>query len=266
MALLCVFFFVSHEYLSRWGATDVEAVREFPGDNIGASRGKETRAITIHAPAREVWPWVAQLGRGRGGFYSWTVLEDQMSASMPTIDRVRLHRPGEALVFATAGANGEDNGTWAFIIEPIDEHSARLIVRDRTFGESSMVEGAVRALVFDPIHFAMERKTMDAIKRRAEGGGATPSRDRAEVVGWTLTGAAFAVAAILSLLRRTAAPGLTMLFLTGLALQALTFLQPGAVLSVAIGTVMLVALALGPRVWRPRTQQRSEAPTAATTS
>jgi len=28
-----------------------------------------TRAVTIQATADAVWPWIAQLGQGRGGFY-----------------------------------------------------------------------------------------------------------------------------------------------------------------------------------------------------
>ena len=35
-----------------------------------------TRAITITTPADHVWPWIAQLGQGRGGFYSYDWLEN----------------------------------------------------------------------------------------------------------------------------------------------------------------------------------------------
>jgi hypothetical protein len=35
-----------------------------------------TRAITIRPPADEVWPWLVQLGQGKGGFYSYDWLEN----------------------------------------------------------------------------------------------------------------------------------------------------------------------------------------------
>jgi hypothetical protein len=42
-----------------------------------------TRAVTIHAPAERVWPWVAQMGWGRGGWYWWadSLVEDEVSPS-----------------------------------------------------------------------------------------------------------------------------------------------------------------------------------------
>jgi hypothetical protein len=55
-------------------------------------------------------------------------------------------------------------GIWAFLLDPIDEQTTRLIVRSR----SGPKEGPGRFLVFDPIHFIMERKMMLGIRDRAE--------------------------------------------------------------------------------------------------
>jgi hypothetical protein len=56
----------------RWGATDDEVNRTLPGDDlISPADLTATRAITIHATAAKVWPWIAQLGQGRGGFYRY---------------------------------------------------------------------------------------------------------------------------------------------------------------------------------------------------
>jgi hypothetical protein len=54
-----------------------------PGPDLVA-----TRAITVHAPAGEVWPWIAQLGQGRGGFYSYDVLENLAGCDIHSADRV----------------------------------------------------------------------------------------------------------------------------------------------------------------------------------
>jgi len=54
----------------RWGATDEEVTKPLPGDEISPeASAQSTHAITIEAP-EEVWPWLMQLGQGRGGWYS----------------------------------------------------------------------------------------------------------------------------------------------------------------------------------------------------
>jgi hypothetical protein len=47
-----------------------------------------TRAITVHAPAAQVWPWIAQLGQGRGGFYSYDTLENLVGCDIHSADRI----------------------------------------------------------------------------------------------------------------------------------------------------------------------------------
>lgn len=45
-------------------------------------------AVTIQATADEVWPWIAQLGPGRGGFYSYDWLENVAGADIHSADTV----------------------------------------------------------------------------------------------------------------------------------------------------------------------------------
>jgi hypothetical protein len=47
-----------------------------------------TRAITIAAAAPNVWPWIAQLGQGRGGFYSYDVLENLVGCDIHSANRI----------------------------------------------------------------------------------------------------------------------------------------------------------------------------------
>jgi hypothetical protein len=55
--------------IARWGATDEEVAARLPGDEAVPEPDLETtRAVTIRAPAERVFPWLAQLGQGRGGF------------------------------------------------------------------------------------------------------------------------------------------------------------------------------------------------------
>src|SRR4051794_37751385 len=75
-ALFAVFFLVARPWYLRWGATAEDQRRPLPGDDIAIGTGPgETRAIAIHAPPAKIWPWLAQLGQDRGGFYSFERLE-----------------------------------------------------------------------------------------------------------------------------------------------------------------------------------------------
>src|SRR5690606_41597954 len=69
--------FRSRPWQERWGATEEEARRPLPGDELLHDADDQvTRAITIQAPAEEVWRWLVQIGADRGGFYSYDVLEN----------------------------------------------------------------------------------------------------------------------------------------------------------------------------------------------
>src|SRR5215207_9703255 len=73
----------------RWGATDEEVDATLAGDHLIANPDlMSTRVITVHAPADQVWPWIAQLGQGRGGFYSYDALENLVGCDIHSADRV----------------------------------------------------------------------------------------------------------------------------------------------------------------------------------
>src|SRR5690242_11501251 len=63
--------FVTRRLAQRSGATRSEVESALPGDDlVPDAQIQTTRAITIHAPVAAVWPWVAQLGYHRGGWYT----------------------------------------------------------------------------------------------------------------------------------------------------------------------------------------------------
>ncbi len=73
----------------RWGATDPELNIALPGDElVPVSDLTSTRAVTIRAAPDEVWPWIAQLGQGRGGFYSYDLLENLVGCDIHSAERV----------------------------------------------------------------------------------------------------------------------------------------------------------------------------------
>lgn len=79
---------IRHWY-NRWNATAAEVNGPMPGDDLVLEpRLGYTRAITIDAPPEAVWPWLAQFGQGRGGFYSYDALENLIGCRIHSVDRI----------------------------------------------------------------------------------------------------------------------------------------------------------------------------------
>src|SRR5512144_3422017 len=67
-------------------ATAVERRRPLPVDRIIPDPlFTSTHAITIDAAPRQVWPWIAQMGAGRAGWYSWDAIDN---GGTPSAQRV----------------------------------------------------------------------------------------------------------------------------------------------------------------------------------
>ncbi len=177
-----------------WGATGDELGAALPGDElIAAPDLAATRAITVRAPAGRVWPWIAQLGQGRGGLYSYDFLENLAGCDMHSADQVvadwqdvapgdafRLH-PDVALEVAAvdagrslvvrggipiAGKPSPFAFTWAFVLWERPDGTTRLLVRERWACERP---GA--RLLVEPVELAalvMTRKMLRGIRDRAE--------------------------------------------------------------------------------------------------
>lgn len=72
--------------LFRWGATNEEAERVLPGDDeVPGAQIHGTRAITIDAPPEQVWPWLAQIGYRRAGWYAFDFADND---SIPSATRI----------------------------------------------------------------------------------------------------------------------------------------------------------------------------------
>src|SRR4051794_30418599 len=60
-----------------WGATAAETTARLPGDELLDDPDlQSTRAISIDAPPEAVWPWLVQMGSGRGGAYTYDWVEN----------------------------------------------------------------------------------------------------------------------------------------------------------------------------------------------
>jgi hypothetical protein len=173
----------------RWGATPEEQTEPLPGDELVECATPTTHAITINAPPERVWPWLAQIGQQRGGFYSYTFLENLVGCHMKNAGRIEPEwqdlKAGDLVYFHPKApwpariveANralvlGDAEGklfSWGFYLRPLGVDKTRLIVRSRG-GQLPLGPLAAPAqyLFMEPIHFVMERKMMLTLKSLAE--------------------------------------------------------------------------------------------------
>jgi hypothetical protein len=270
-ALLVIYFSLARPWFRRWGATDAEVVMALPGDDIVPhAKSQETRAITIAAPAARVWPWLAQIGQDRAGFYSYQLLENLFGCEMPNLEELdprlqswklgdklwmyppgkargigfavlAVHEPGRALGFATrqigTAPDAPADGSWTFVVQPVDGGTSRLFFRGRAAGGLRSFAAVLNVAVFEPVHFAMERRTMEGVKALAEGRKPSTVLDNVQVALWTALFLAFVVSAVLVIAGRRPARHLATFVGGGLLFQFLTLVQP----SPFIGFLLVLA-------------------------
>lgn len=195
-------------------ATNEERTRTFPGDDlIPHPLGSVNHAITIRRPPREVWPWLAQMGSGRAGWYSYDFVDNgghpsaarilpeyqeisvgTVFPALPSVTDVFVvvqYEKNRSLVLAWKLPDGKYQTTWAFILEQPQPDKTRLIVRGRVasgyrpYGLTQWFAIPTGRLA----HFIMQRKQLLGIARRAgrgisETGTVQKSRLPKEIAQW----------------------------------------------------------------------------------
>jgi hypothetical protein len=171
----------------RWGATWDEVRAPMPGDDlVPGCQYVVTRAITVNAPPRSVWPWLVQVGFGRAGFYSNDLLDNVAHPSahailpdlqdlkigdwIPMFSKVNdttafrvveLARP-ESMVWA------KPDSSWAWRLTPVTG-GTRLLTRLRSLYRWSIPAEAVFSVILNEFgDFPMMRKMLLTLKERAE--------------------------------------------------------------------------------------------------
>jgi hypothetical protein len=177
------------EWCLTWGATVDEADRAMPGDDLLAEPDiLATRAVTVNAPAKAIWPWLVQMGSGRGGAYTYDWIENLLGLDMHSAQeilpefqnlkvgdtnplgsngprlRVEVLDPEHALVFRSE----DGHWVWAFALYPSGA-GTRLVSRNRIAApHASTSTRLFNLLIMEPGSLIMERKMLLGIKQRAE--------------------------------------------------------------------------------------------------
>jgi hypothetical protein len=175
------------EPVLTWGATADEAARRIAGDELLEDADVvSTRAITVNAPAGAIWPWLVQMGPGRGGAYTYDWIENLLGIDIHSANRilpefqqlevgdvmsdeqglpamrVEILEPERVLSWRS------EDGTWVWTFALAEDDGAtRLISRNRIRLGSSL-GSRLGMLVMEPGSLVMERKMLIGIKQRAE--------------------------------------------------------------------------------------------------
>ena len=143
-----------HVALATCFASRAERRRPLPVDAlIPEPIFTSTHAITIDAPPERVWPWIAQMGAGRAGWYSWDAIDNGGTPSatsiMPAFQTVVSGDvmpaiPGATDAFVVAAVDaprdlvltvpdgrGGNAVAWEHVLDPLPGGRTRLIVRGR---------------------------------------------------------------------------------------------------------------------------------------
>ena len=198
-----LYFMVIRPWHLKWGTTPAEVDRTLPGDDlIPDAKINATHAITINVPIEQAWPWIAQIGQGRGGFYSYEFIEDAMGLNIHNVDRILPDLPApqigqhmllsdnfgvpyvvvdapRALVVHGDTRTGGSEAlrlragdhvavTWGWYLDPIDDHTTRLIERWRADYGPGLLNTLGYRLLMEPGAFIMQRKMLLGLKARAE--------------------------------------------------------------------------------------------------
>lgn len=192
--------FIGRRRLTR-GTVGTEATDSLPGDEfVPEPKWSYTLGIAVDASPEAVWPWIAQIGQGRGGFYTYQTLENIVGCKItnatevlpdhqhpavgasiylhPTAPpmRIEIVDPPNALVLlgSPADIGSEESwgvSTWQFVVNPGPDGVSRLLSRGRyDYSQDWKSRLAFGGFPIKVITFVMSRRMMLEIKRLAEMG------------------------------------------------------------------------------------------------
>ncbi|MFI1955091.1 hypothetical protein ACH437_25185 [Streptomyces xinghaiensis] len=193
--------------LLTWAATPEEAARAYPGDDlVPGAHASSTMATTLPAPPAEVWPWLAQMGCNRGGWYSWDRLDN---GGRPSAERIvpewqhlevgqRLDSVPSGHAWFTVAVLAPEStlvlraqlelpsgrpfdtryeppprayldAVWGFHLRPAPGDRTRVVVRTRGRGRPGALMRIMDVLYNEPAHLIMQTRQFRNLRDRVGG-------------------------------------------------------------------------------------------------
>jgi hypothetical protein len=195
LAVAAAVLYAARRYFRNWGTTKEESRMPLVGDDLVARpMVQTTEAVWVDAHASAAWPWLVQIGQGRGGLYSYQTIENMVGLDYRNADRihpewqdlapgdtVRLVPKGwmglrdglvlnvvevadnESIVLRTTNPDTWD-GVWSFHVLPHGDDRCRILIRARTRlthpGQIVLTELAAPVVAF------VTRGVLRGLKRR----------------------------------------------------------------------------------------------------
>ena len=182
---LAYFLFLRPQLL-KWGTRLGESQRRLPGDDIIPKPNFQmTHAINIDAPPQAVWPWLAQMGRERSGYYGLDLLTNwgipsvtflRQDIEQPTVGdemdggyHIMELEPERKLLFGGFSLRRAfgimEDVTLLYLLERRSDGSTRLLVRRRAYTYGPL--GFVYNLGAEKVTFWMLRQQLATLKAHA---------------------------------------------------------------------------------------------------
>jgi hypothetical protein len=188
----------------RWGATQAEVACPMPGDDVvPRAQFNATRAITIDAQPDQVWPWIAQLGYRRAGFYTYDQVDNGGEPSASRImdeyqdlkvdDEIPMWHESHGLAIAYKVDSFDvaqwmlwvhrphqdemPDSTWSWRLDRLPTGGTRLVTRmKQVYRWDALRLASLNLVLMEFGDFAMERRMLKGIKARAERLSRTSAR------------------------------------------------------------------------------------------
>jgi hypothetical protein len=140
------------------------------------------------APPSDVWPWLVQMGSGRGGAYTYDWIENLFGLDMRSSDEILPQfqhlTAGDVLPMGNDGSGmrveicdalrtlvfRSEDGQWVWIFSLSEQSGGTRLVSRNRISESGASIGRRLAgrLIMEPGSLLMERKMLVGIRDRAE--------------------------------------------------------------------------------------------------
>jgi hypothetical protein len=268
VVLCAVIFAILAASLPNRGATPEEIAASRPGDELVAQPAiLWNHAITLNATPEQIWPWLIQMGDARGGYYSYTFVENLISGECMYINADSIYPEwqdptlGQGMImnilvlddyrtnsYMLAAASPEAFGigwSWLWQLEPLDETHTRLVIRHRISPPAEM-DGSTPLIghAITLTGYVMEKGMLDGIRRRVEGEPLVSFQEGLEIFLWLVMLGAGIVAAVLFVLRVDWRLPLSLGLAALACLFLFTYVQPAIWLRSLLDALLLLLVVL----------------------